>query len=149
MKLQAYSRFWHILVASASFSLIWVLFQLWEGVTIDEDDRWESLWVFEGTWHIVYFMVSQFPLLSDSLLLLVLVQPLYACALECQPLIHVTILATYLIDATDSQVLIAIALMWRPSSNSIAYAFSEQLSMEVEAPSMKQGVLLDADFDGN
>eukprot|EP00301_Raphidiophrys_heterophryoidea_P010098 c15141_g1_i1.p1 GENE.c15141_g1_i1~~c15141_g1_i1.p1 ORF type:complete len:507 (+),score=100.24 c15141_g1_i1:51-1523(+) len=56
-KLLVYRRFWQILVATGVFSVLWAAYQIYVTMTIDEDDRWESLWMFEGMWHIVYFVV--------------------------------------------------------------------------------------------
>jgi len=79
-KLRIYQRFWQILVITALFSVFWALYQVFVTMGSNEDSRWDSLWAFEGMWHIIYFAV-----------------------------------------------LIAISVLWRPSANASAYAYSEQL----------------------
>jgi len=92
-KLAVYSRFWYILTLTAGFSVIWVLYQIYTAVNVDEDARWQSLWAFEGAWHITYFIV-----------------------------------------------LIAIAILWRPSSHTLLYAFSEQLSADDDKIEMQSSI---------
>ena len=60
-KLAVYTRFWYILTLTAGFSVLWVLYQIFTAVNVDEDQRWTSLWAFEGAWHITYFVVSTIP----------------------------------------------------------------------------------------
>lgn len=92
-KLAVYTRFWYILTLTAGFSVLWVLYQIFTAVNVDEDQRWTSLWAFEGAWHITYFVV-----------------------------------------------LIAIAFLWRPSSHTLLYAFSEQLSADDDKIEMQSSI---------
>jgi len=81
-KLQLYRKFSRVLAASIVFSGLWVLYQMSVIVSDSLDTRWDSMWVFEAFWHVLYLCI-----------------------------------------------LVAIAVLWSPSTNNLQYAYSEQLSM--------------------
>jgi len=84
-KLKIYQRFWQILITTAIFSVIWAVYQVFVTMGSNEDKRWDTLWAFEGMWHVIYFVV-----------------------------------------------LVAVAILWRPSENATAYAYSEQLTTDAD-----------------
>ncbi len=56
-KLHVYQRFWQILITTAMFSVIWAAYQVFVTMGSNEDKRWDTLWAFEGMWHVIYFVV--------------------------------------------------------------------------------------------
>eukprot|EP00299_Pterocystis_sp_00344_P008120 c2948_g1_i1.p1 GENE.c2948_g1_i1~~c2948_g1_i1.p1 ORF type:complete len:498 (-),score=90.91 c2948_g1_i1:70-1524(-) len=56
-KLRVYQRFWQILVTTAIFSVTWAAYQVFVTMGSNEDARWNTLWAFEGMWHVIYFAV--------------------------------------------------------------------------------------------
>lgn len=56
-KLKVYQRFWQILVTTAIFSVVWAIYQVFVTMGSNEDKRWDTLWAFEGMWHVIYFVV--------------------------------------------------------------------------------------------
>lgn len=56
-KLLVYRRFWQILVTTGVFSVMWAIYQVFVTMATKEDERWDSLWAFEGMWHVLYFGV--------------------------------------------------------------------------------------------
>eukprot|EP00300_Choanocystis_sp_HF-7_P029852 c3770_g1_i1.p1 GENE.c3770_g1_i1~~c3770_g1_i1.p1 ORF type:complete len:322 (+),score=71.21 c3770_g1_i1:612-1577(+) len=56
-KLRVYRQFWQLLFAAGVFSVLWALYQIVMTFGSDEDGRWDSLWTYEGMWHIIYFVV--------------------------------------------------------------------------------------------
>ena len=56
-KLLLYRRFSHVLVVSIVLSAVWVSCQM--GVIVSDalDARWAWLWIFDGFWHLLYFLI--------------------------------------------------------------------------------------------
>jgi len=53
-KLTLYRRFSHVLIMSIVLSAAWVTWQMIVIISDSLDDRWDSLWIFDAFWHVLY-----------------------------------------------------------------------------------------------
>jgi len=53
-KLTLYRRFSSVLILSIVLSALWVTWQMAVIITNSLDDRWDSLWIFDAFWHVLY-----------------------------------------------------------------------------------------------
>ncbi|KAG8470707.1 hypothetical protein KFE25_009128 [Diacronema lutheri] len=53
-KLTLYRRFSHVLIASIVLSAAWVTWQMVVIISDSLDDRWDTLWIFDAFWHVLY-----------------------------------------------------------------------------------------------
>ncbi|KAJ1633252.1 lung seven transmembrane receptor-domain-containing protein [Pavlovales sp. CCMP2436] len=56
-KLDLYRRFSRVLIASIVLSAAWVSWQMVVIISDSLDDRWDSLWVFDAFWHLLYAVI--------------------------------------------------------------------------------------------
>lgn len=57
IKLEMYKRLFITLVLSGLASALVVIYQLYAVLTSSVDDRWETWWIWESFWHVLYFLV--------------------------------------------------------------------------------------------